>query len=179
MVSKLLFSRSNMVVPFLRVIACATSGCIASSSAAVADYRYISDDPIITHERLISDLGSGQLDRQNLSPEFLVALQQGGPFTPTRSRLAGLGPLRQVCMLFGLKSKMQRTISLRTIHDQGCGEWLITISEQPEIIRGISFKDKIGDNKKCGAPTFLPMPPAPGSADSFYIPPQLTCHDAQ
>jgi hypothetical protein len=67
MVRKLLFSRSKTVSPFLRVIVCATSGCIASPNAALADYRYISEDPIITHERLISDLGSGQLDRPRIS----------------------------------------------------------------------------------------------------------------
>jgi hypothetical protein len=144
-------------------------------SPAKADYKFVTGNPVAVQQKLEGDLQSGRLDRTNLDPNVVQAIQQNGPFSPSPQWLNQLGPLAQVCLLFGVKSDNQRTLALRTVHQNGCGDWLITMIALPETVRGISFKAKLTDPTQCGPPVFLPVPPPPGSSASFYIPPQLTC----
>lgn len=144
-------------------------------SSVHAQYRYVTGDPIAVQEKLVSDLQAGRLDRTNLDQSVNQAIQQQAPFSPNGPQLNQLGGMSKVCLLFGVKSTNARNLAIRTVHQRGCGDWLIASSEVPEVVRSIAFRAIMGDPNNCGAPTFLPPPPAPSSSASFYIPPQLTC----
>jgi hypothetical protein len=114
-----------------------------------------------------------------LDQGLVQLIKQQAPFAPSGPQVNQLGSLAQVCLLFGVKSPNSRSLAIRTIHQHGCGDWLITSVEVPEVVRSIAFKAIVGDSNNCGAPAFLPPPPAPNSSASFYIPPQFNCTNAR
>jgi hypothetical protein len=149
---------------------------IYSSGECVAQYKYISEDPVRTQLNFVDDLQSNKLDTSNLDSQVVTEIQQRSQFAPNPDQLNNLGPVKQVCLLFGTKSNSKHTLAFRTVHPNGCGDWIVTIKDVPETIIAVGFKAKTPDPNKCGAPTFVPLPPQ-NNDTSFYIPLKMDCSD--
>jgi hypothetical protein len=155
-------------------VACVVGYLTYSVEDSRAEYRYITGDPVAAQLKIINDIQSNHLDTSNLDDKVVRAIQQNSPFSPNADKLVKLGEVKQICLLFGVKTNNNRTIALRTVHVNGCGDWLIAIGVSPETINGITFMALMRNPDSCGAPAFLPVPPASDDS-SFYIPPKIDC----
>jgi hypothetical protein len=160
----------------LRIATAFLVSLIYGSEESVAQYKYVSGDPVRAQLNFVNDLQADKLDTSNLDSQVVTEIQQRSQFAPNPDQLNILGPVKQVCLLFGTKGNSKHTLAFRTVHPNGCGDWIVTIKDVPETIIAVGFKAKTPDPNKCGAPTFVPLPPQ-NNDTSFYIPLKMDCTD--
>jgi hypothetical protein len=97
--------------------------------------------------------------------------------SPSFGLLNALGPLSQICLPFTVQYANGRELSFRTVHQNGCGDWVVTVSINPEFVRSLVLlpRPKAPPPEECGAPAVLPMPPA-GGGKSFMLPSKVDCN---
>lgn len=142
---------------------------------AHAAYSFVKGNPRQEMHKMYGDLSQGRLGIESFTQETLGRIKEKTKASPNLEVLSRLGPLKKACLAFGIKSNGSRRISFRTIHEAACGDWIITVDENTEIISNIVLIPMFVSPDSCGAPAILPPPPGPGSNASFYIPPTLDC----
>jgi hypothetical protein len=165
---------------------------------AGADYRYISGDPIATHASIVRDIQAERLDPRNLDPRVIQGIYQGGPMSPRPDVLYDLGPLEKICMSFAIAFPNGRKIVFRTIHSNGYGDWVVLVSENPEIVHGLTMLPlpRGSGSQGGGPPGVVPpvpmpggggpqgggppavLPPVPMGDQSIFLPQRLDCTNA-
>jgi hypothetical protein len=142
-----------------------------------AEYNYISADPYAVHRKLVVDIESQQVDRSNLSEKAEQAIRVETPFSATPARLRQIGSLKEVCLTLAFRYQNGRKLIFRTLHQNGCGDWVIAASAVPEVVQYIIFAPRPmarEETKTCGPPVILPPP---NSSESVLLPPRVTCAD--
>jgi hypothetical protein len=171
--------KSETNEPLLRAIGCAilVLGSVGMDSAR-ADYRYVSGDPLAVQRSLIRDIQTQRLDTRNLDPRAVQGIYQGGPMSPRPDVLNALGPLAQVCLVFGIQYPNGRKLVFRTVHQNGCGDWVVTMSTNPEFVQGLTMlpRPKAKGPEECGPPAVLPL--VPSGNETVMPPPKIDCTDA-
>jgi hypothetical protein len=163
------------VVDLIKVI---PLGLTLIASDLHAQYSYISDDPYVAHRKLVIDIQSSNVDSSNFGPAATRAVTQESIFSATPRRLQQLGSLNKICFTFALKYENGRRFILRTLHENGCADWVIIVSAKPEVVETIVMIPRqmpIGQTDVCGPPAVLP--PDPSATDFVILPPRITCAD--
>jgi hypothetical protein len=150
---------------------------ILRTSDSLAEYRYISNDPYTVQRDLIRDLQSQRLDVRNIDRRTIEGINQRFFGSPTPELLNALGPLAQICLSFAVQYPNGRRFSFRTVHQNGCGDWVVTVTVSPELVQGLAFlpMPKQPNTNECGPPAVLPLAPAGG--ESYILPSRVECKD--
>jgi hypothetical protein len=141
-----------------------------------ADYKFLSGNPFEVQRRLIADIRAGGVDASMVDPAVVDSTTKDSFFAATPARLAQLGQLSKVCLMFGVKYPASRALVFRTIHENGCGDWVITTKETPEVLSAIILiptKLLPGKLDTCGPPGVVP--PVPAGGDNFLLPNDFRC----
>jgi hypothetical protein len=145
---------------------------------ARADYRYISGDPIATHASIIRDIQAQRLDPRNLDPRVIQGIYQGGTMSPRPDVLYYLGPLEKTCMSFAIRFPNGRKIVFRTVHRNGYADWVVLVSDNPEIVYGFTMLPVPKGNGAAGGGAPAVLPPVPMGDRSIMLPQRLDCTNA-
>jgi hypothetical protein len=86
--------------------------------------------------------------------------------------LDSLGPLRSICATLIINGAAERIYALRSVHDKGSMDWVISLQKTPETITNIAFLP----TKRSGAPAVLP-PFIPGGSQTLSPPTDFGCLD--
>jgi hypothetical protein len=145
---------------------------------ARADYRFISGNPYEAQWRLFEDIRSNRVDRSALGTQALDAMTRESPYATTPSKLNELGNISKICLYFGVRNQSEQSVVLRTVHANGCGDWVITSGRTPETVSSMAMvpvKQQTGQPNNCGPPGVLPLPPNSRDNQHFILPPKVSC----
>jgi hypothetical protein len=140
-----------------------------SSLSAFAEYKFFQDNPYQVQLRLYKDILAGHVDQSNLGPYVKEAIAGHSPNAVTPATLNKLGEISDICLLFGKKSQTTRFLSIRTMHKNGCGDWVISAQTSPELLTSlvlIPLSHSPGRTDACGPPAIVPLP---ASGEETYI----------
>jgi hypothetical protein len=149
-------------------------------SCARADYKFITENPFEAQERLFDDIRAGRLDTAQVAPQVVEATTKESIFAATPAKLNKLGSISQICLFFAIRYPASRALSFRTVHQNGCGDWVITTATSPETVTGIVLVPvgfAPGRTDTCGPPGVIP--PAPAGGEHFVLPNNVKCRTAE
>ena len=86
--------------------------------------------------------------------------------------LDSLGQLRSICATLIINGAAERIYALRSVHDKGSMDWIISLQKKPETITNIAFLP----TKRSGAAAVLP-PFIPGGSQTLSPPTDFGCLD--
>ncbi len=139
-------------------------------SSARADYKFVTENPYEALKRFNEDVRLAKVAKTSLGPHVIDAITNDSPFSATPAKLNRLGPITQICLVTGFKYPTSRALALRTLHEKGCGDWVITSEILRETLIGIVLipvEFEKGRTDFCGAPGIIPPVPIGGESFSF------------
>jgi hypothetical protein len=145
--------------------------------SAQAKYLYVSQDAYNVHRNFIADLQANHVDLTNLGEHAIQSVTQEAPFSATPDRIKSMGALLKVCLHMAMKYENGRRFIFRTIHQNGCVDWYITSSADPETVLSVGAATRNllpSQTDSCGPPVILPLP---NSKEIILLPPKVVCLD--
>ena len=144
-------------------------GFLSSAHFCYAEYLFLTGDPRLAEEQLISDMQRGEIDLTNVSATAQDTLRRLSNNTMSFSFLEGLGKLISVCPTLVVTFPNGSELAFRAVHEHGSMDWIVTVSREPEMVQNISVM-----KSKSGPPAILPLLP-PGGDKELLPSVELDC----